>query len=96
MGLLKNIVGSQAEKLSDVPDSLDEIVSLIGADHEGTIENPHIIEKTITFDVPEKWEKQMNRELKLAQRHLSQETETSSHSFLIIGAFIIWLLISIF
>ena len=96
MGLLKNIVGSQAEKLSDVPDSLDEIVSLIGADHEGTIENPHIIEKTITFDVPEKWEKQMNRELKLAQRHLSQETETSSYSFLIIGAFIIWLLISIF
>ena len=64
---LKNLIGSQAAKLSEIPDSLDEVVSLIGKDNGGTKEEPLIIEKTITFEVPNEWTKQFNRELKRAQ-----------------------------
>ena len=97
--LLKNLMGSQAAKLADIPDSLDEVVSLIGADHGGTIESPRIIEKTITFDLPKEWTRQMNRELKRAKRHQLQESGKTGRSGCLaffIGAFIIWLLILIF
>ncbi len=64
ISLLKNIIGSQAEKLATIPDSLDELLSLIGTNHGGTTENPLIIKKNITFDVPDDFEKEWNRELK--------------------------------
>jgi hypothetical protein len=69
IGLLKNLIGSQASKLKEIPDSLDEVVSLIGTDHGGTAEHPLIIEKTITFELPDNWEKQMTREFKRATRY---------------------------
>lgn len=62
--MLKDCWGSQAEKLESIPDDLDEVVSLLDTDHGGTKENPHVIKKTIVFELPKGWEKKMNKELK--------------------------------
>lgn len=64
INLLKNLLSYQAKKLEEIPVGLDEIISLIGTNHGGTTETPHIIKKTIIFDVPDGWEKKMNFELK--------------------------------
>ena len=60
---------------------------------------PHAIEKTITFELPKGWEKQMNRELKRATRRQLQEsgsTGMSGCSVLVVGVLMIWLLMVIF
>ena len=62
--LLKNLIGSEVLKLANVPKTLDKVVSLIGTNHGGTIENPLIIEEKITFNVPPKWERKFKRELR--------------------------------
>lgn len=67
INLLKNLIGSQITKLAEIPESLDETVSLIGKDHGGTKEEPYIIEKTITFEVPQGWSKQFKKELRRVQ-----------------------------
>ncbi len=97
--LLKNLIGAQAAKLSEIPDFLDQAVSLIGTNHGGTIEDPRVIEETITFDVPKEWTKQMSHEIRRAKRHqLHQSGKTAKGGWLLffIIAFIIWLLIKIF
>lgn len=67
VNLLKNLIGSQVTKLAEIPESLNETVSLIGKDHGGTEDDPYIVKKTITFDVPKGWSKQFNRELRRVQ-----------------------------
>jgi ribosomal protein L37AE/L43A len=94
--LLKNLLGSQAEKLAEIPDYLDEVVSLIGAEYGDTIERPHVIKKTIYFDIPKEWNKQFNREFRRAKRHQSQETGKNGCLAFFIIAFIIWLVMFIF
>jgi hypothetical protein len=47
INLLKDILASQVEKLAEIPSTLDEVVSLINEEHEGTTEEPLIITKTI-------------------------------------------------
>ena len=97
--LLKNIMGSQAEKLSEIPDSLDEVVSLIGTNHGGTIKDPHIIQKTITFELPQEWAQQMNFELKRTNRHQLQgprKTGMSGCLKFVLVILIIWILSMIF
>lgn len=92
-GLLKDNIGSQVEKLKDIPSDLDEIVSIIGTDHEGTEENPLIIKKTITFELPQNWEKQMDKELKKLVKIQSGEAEggeTGGCLSVVIVAVIIW------
>ena len=88
--LIKNLLGSQAEKLAEIPDFLDELVSLIGANHGGTIERPHVIEKTIFFDIPKEWNKQFNREL----NRIKGKKYGCMNCFIIV--IIIWILIFIF
>lgn len=88
VSLLKNLIGSQASKLEEIPNTLDEVVSLIGTDHGGTVENPHIVNKTITFELPDNWEKQMTREFKRA----SGSTGANGCLTLGIGAFVVWVL----
>ena len=66
--LLINNIGSQAKKLSDLPNSLDEVVSLIGTDHGGTVENPIIIEKTLRIELPDGWADQFTREMEKVMR----------------------------
>lgn len=62
--LLRNLIGTQAKKIALVPKDLEEILIIMNSDHEGTVEKPLRIEKTITFELPDGWEKDFNRELK--------------------------------
>lgn len=96
VNLLKNLMGSQAEKIKEIPDCLDEAVSLIGTDHGGTTENPLVIKKTITFELPKNWEKKINRELKRARGYQSKEsdnTKTSGCTVFLVGICILLLII---
>ncbi len=62
--LLKDCLGTQAEKLASIPDSLDEMVSLIATVHGGSKESPLVIQKTITFELPDGWNRKMKREFR--------------------------------
>ena len=63
LALLKNLLGSQAEKLKEIPILLDNVVAMIDEEHEGTVDNPKIIQGKIVFDLPNGWTKKFNREL---------------------------------
>jgi hypothetical protein len=98
ISLFKNIIGSQAEKLAEIPDSLDEIVFLLGTNHGGTIENPLVVKKVITFEVPPDWTTKFDYELnKIKKRKLTKNISKSNGCLiLIIGSILLWLLIKIF
>ncbi len=95
LGLLKNCMSSQVEKLKSIPDALDEVVSLIDTEHDGTKENPKVIQKTITFELPDGWERKMGREVRRLGGGYSNDAN-SGCSTLIVVAFVITLLIIIF
>lgn len=95
--LLKNTLGSQAKKLEDIPDSLDEAVSSFETNHEGTVENPYKIEKSIEFDLPKGWGKKISRELKRAtKRSTSSEEDYGCMTSLIFIIIFIWLISILF
>ncbi len=60
---LKELMVEHFEQIEEIPDCLDEWVTVIGTDHGGTDENPTVLTKTITLDVPDGWSKRFNREL---------------------------------
>lgn len=93
--LLKNCMGSQVEKLEAIPDSLDDAVSLIDKEHEGTKENPKVIQKTITFELPEGWGRKMGREVKKLGGSYSGDAGSGCATMIVV-AFIIALLVIIF
>ncbi|NVK53356.1 MAG: hypothetical protein HWD85_10520 [Flavobacteriaceae bacterium] len=78
MELIKNAIGSQVKKLSNIPESLDKIVAMIGTEHGGTSENPLLIQETITFELPDNWQKQFNREINKIQYSASSLDNSSS------------------
>jgi hypothetical protein len=67
--LIKDLLGSQIKKLAEIPDLLDEVVSLIGSENGGSTESPRIIQKTIEFEVPDGWGRKFNRELKRVEKY---------------------------
>ena len=97
--LFKNLLGAQATKIAEIPDALDKVVSLLDTEHGGTVENPLVIEKTITFELPKGWEKQIDHEFKRIERkHLSVKEDSIANGYLaiIIIVIIIWLLTLLF
>ena len=70
LDLLKDVLGSQVEKIADIPNILDEVVSLLDADHSGTTENPYIVERRISLELPEGWEEKFDRELRRMEKAL--------------------------
>ena len=78
VSLLKDCVGSQALKLDSIPSALDDVVALIGSDHGGTTGSPRVIEKIITFEIPDGWNKRMSRELKRLERKMQGKPESGS------------------
>lgn len=60
--LLKNLIGSQIEKLSSIPSDLDVIVSLIENPQEEN-DTTKVIKKEFVFELPEYWEIEFNKEL---------------------------------
>ncbi|MBB3308349.1 hypothetical protein FHT78_000078 [Rhizobium sp. BK196] len=68
LGMLRDCLGSQAHKLADLPSELEAILALVGTDNGGTAEEPLVLEKTITFELPPDWENHMRQEIaKLAK-----------------------------
>jgi hypothetical protein len=68
LDILLDALGRNLIKLSDLPDTLDSVVALIGTDHGGTLENPHTIEYNVVFDLPPDFNAKFDRELKRLER----------------------------
>ncbi|MDC1512884.1 hypothetical protein N8456_02145 [Porticoccaceae bacterium] len=93
--LLKNCMSSQVEKLESIPNALDEVVSLIDTEHEGTKENPKVIQKTITFELPEGWERKMGREVRRLGVSYSDDANSGCATMIVV-VLVITLLVIIF
>ncbi len=50
--LLIDAIGGNLESLVQVPEALDAAVALIGTDHGGTAEEPHIVKWIVPFELP--------------------------------------------
>lgn len=66
--ILLGAVGNNLSQLSKVPQKLDEMVSMIETDHEGTLEKPKIVKLDIVFDVPKNFNRDFNKALKRYER----------------------------
>lgn len=62
--LLKSCLGEQMTKLSRLPGDLNQAVSMQNSDHGGTVDDPTIIEKSITFEMPPDWASKVEREIR--------------------------------
>jgi len=71
--LLHDCIGVQAEKLEAIPGYLDDMVAFINTDYGGTTDNPIVITRTITFDLPPNWTRDMNREMKRVEKTLIRQ-----------------------
>ena len=69
--LLKDLIGSQVQKLSEIPDSINYTVSLIGSDEIKDLESPRIVTKIIMLELPENWAEELEKELLLIQANSS-------------------------
>lgn len=90
---LKDYVASQAEKVGDIPNDLDEIILLVSSD-DFEKNKDHKITKTIVFELPKNWEKNFGRELKKATKRLNYEDDESVDTSGCVSSFI-WLFIII-
>ncbi|WP_052123225.1 HNH endonuclease [Flavobacterium beibuense] len=92
--LLKNLIGSQINKLASIPSDLDEIISLNDSYQRNDI-NPKVIEKEIIFELPTNWEKDFKREINKLQFKQTFNNKNSPGCFivlLILFIFIIYIL----
>ncbi len=80
LSLLKDALGSQAQKFEDIPRTLDGALEMIAGEHEGTIEQPKIINHTIEFSLPDNWNREMERELSRLERHSTSSGKGRSES----------------
>lgn len=89
--LLKDLNGSQAEKLEEIPVVLDSALSLINTDQGDVTGKLHVVEKTINFEVPKNWRKKFDREF-----NRTQTSSFDSGCSIIIIIFVILFIISMF
>ncbi len=73
ISLLKNLIGSQVEKFSAIPNDLDEFV-LLAEKYPNETDSPIVIEKEIVFELPENWQKEFNKELYKLEKGSSSST----------------------
>lgn len=53
--ILMDALGRNLFSLTEIPDVLDKVVSMIGTDHGGTREEPHMIVWTAKFELPQRF-----------------------------------------
>jgi len=63
VNLLKNCVGSQAMKLAEIPESLNEVVAKITSDDFEPTDEPEIVCKTIEIVLPDNWTSEVDYQL---------------------------------
>lgn len=69
VGLLRNALGSQAEKFKQTPDRLDKIVEMaIQAMDAGPSDEPIIVQETIEFTLPNGWSDDFNRAIRRIEK----------------------------
>lgn len=71
--LIKGIVASQAEKILQIPDHIEDAIAFLGTEHSGTVENPTLLSHEIVFEVPEDWEMEFTAELESLTRYIEQQ-----------------------
>ncbi|MES0491893.1 MAG: hypothetical protein ABUK01_17995 [Leptospirales bacterium] len=82
--LLKNMIGSQAKKLANIPKQLDEVVEISHQRIDEKLAKPLRIENIIEFSVPENWEENFDQEMRKVQGRPSKKAEKYSKIFAII------------
>lgn len=63
INLLRGVIASQAEKILEIPESLDKVILLLDTEHEGTKEKPLIVTHSLECTLPDNWLEKMNAEL---------------------------------
>jgi hypothetical protein len=66
--VLLNALGNNAVKLADIPEQLDKAVAVLATDHGGTVEEPLVIQLTLTFDLPDNFGEQFDEALQQYER----------------------------
>jgi len=99
VSLLKDCFGSQVLKLETIPTILDETTALLETNHSGTKERPVVVEKIITFELPDHWAKDVESELRrLAKKQASASAslpESSERSTFWTGFFLLVLVVAL-
>jgi len=94
VSLLKNLIGSQAEKLSTIPSDLEGILTLIeNTEKENKL--PKQIKKEFVFEIPDYWEKEFNKELNKLGRKENYKINNSSGCLTLLFVFVISIIILI-
>lgn len=93
--LLQNLIGSQVEKLSIIPLELDNIILIIQNPPKEN-QTPIVINKEITFEITDAWQKEFNKEINKLSRYSPNQKDTKQSSgcfitLIILIAFIIYL-----
>lgn len=68
--LFRDSIGSQADKLSAIPDDLDQMLDSALEMAEQKPDTPIVMKKTISFDLPVGWGESVGRELRKIEKHL--------------------------
>jgi len=85
ISLLQDCLGSQADKLQAIPDKLDEVVGMLDELSDKNDGEPTVIHQTIDIVLPPNWTKDMEREMRRAERILSGENPDGQFSDTITG-----------
>jgi len=67
--ILKNVLGSNARKLNEIPKTLEQAVAIIDTDHGGTPDDPYVLRLNIEFTTPE----DMNERIDVALERYKRE-----------------------
>lgn len=68
VGLFKNALGNQLREFETIPEMLDKALALSMTNHGGTPENPYVLERVITLELPKGWARDVKREFKRAEK----------------------------
>jgi len=91
--LLRNLIGSQVEKLSLIPSDLEDVLTIMENTDESEL--PKEIRKEIVFEVPYNWEKRFSEELDKVTNQKNKISEKSSNSCLSTLVYIVLIILII-
>lgn len=96
VNMFKNLMSHQVEKLEHLPDYIDEVTTETLTVLENGSDLPVYYKKTIKFEFPDKWSKDVNKKIRAAKKYLyPKETEQQEESgclTLIVFCILIWIL----
>lgn len=94
LNLLRDIAGSQADKLAEIPIFMDELLLRLASARDKGLSPPQTIIKTITIEVSEGRLKELTREFNRAQSPIDQRWAWGCLTLVLVG-FLLWLVLSV-